>query len=194
VAALAHRRGRGDALSRGIGAVDTRYSPIPFPKRTAAQNDAWIDLGTSEPPVKRTSTPAAAAGTLLVLAALPAIAHHGTLISYDRDQQWTRDAVVTEFHYANPHPQLFFDVTDGEGNVVHWSAEMLPNPAGLLRVGWTKVRSLEALAPGKTVKVTIAPARAGGTVGLLLKVVNLEGAEVVSDSVPYPQPANAPQP
>jgi hypothetical protein len=140
------------------------------------------------------SAPAVAAGTLLALATLPAVAHHGTLISYDRDQQWTRDAVVTEFHYANPHPQLFFDVTDEQGNVVHWSAEMLPNPAGLLRVGWTKVRSLDALAPGKTVKVTIAPARAGGTVGLLLKVTNLEGAEIVSDSVPYPQPASAPQP
>jgi hypothetical protein len=136
----------------------------------------------------------AVAGTLLVLAALPAVAHHGTLISYDRDQQWTRDAVVTEFHYANPHPQLFFDVTDEQGNVVHWSAEMLPNPAGLLRVGWTKVRSVAALAPGNTVKVTIAPARAGGPVGLLLKVTNLEGAEIVSDSVPYPQPATAAQP
>ncbi len=139
--------------------------------------------------MKRMSAPAVAAGTLLVLAALPAVAHHGTLISYDRDQQWTHDAVVTEFHYANPHPQLFFDVKDEQGNVVHWSAEMLPNPAGLLRVGWTKVRSVAALAPGNTVKVTIAPARAGGTVGLLLKVTNLEGAEIVSDSVPYPQPA-----
>ena len=133
-----------------------------------------------------------AAGTALVLAALPAAAHHGTLISYDRDQQWTRDAVVTQFHYANPHPQLFFDVTDEQGNVVHWSAEMLPNPAGLLRVGWTKVRSVAALAPGKTIKVTIAPARAGGTVGLLLKVTDLTGTEVVSDSVPYPQPAAQP--
>jgi hypothetical protein len=140
------------------------------------------------------SAPAVAAGALLTLAALPAAAHHGTLISYDRDQQWTRDAVVTEFHYANPHPQLFFDVKDEQGNVVHWSAEMLPNPAGLLRVGWTKVRSVAALAPGNTVKVTIAPARAGGTVGLLLKVVNPEGAEIVSDSVPYPQPATPAQP
>jgi hypothetical protein len=131
---------------------------------------------------------------LLAALALPAAAHHGTLISYDRDQQWTRDAVITQFHYANPHPQLFFDVKDGAGNIVHWSSEMLPNPAGLLRVGWTKARSLEALAPGKAVKITIAPARAGGTVGLVLKITNLEGAEVVSDQVPYPEPAAAPKP
>ena len=128
-------------------------------------------------------------GAVLATLALSAAAHHGTLISYDRDQQWTRDAVVTRFHYANPHPQLFFDVTDAAGNVEHWSAEMLPNPAGLLRVGWTKVRSVAALAPGKTVKVTIAPARAGGPVGLVLKITDLEGAELVTDTVPYPQPA-----
>ena len=127
----------------------------------------------------------------LAALALPAAAHHGTLISYDRDQQWTREAVVTSFHYANPHPQLFFDVTDAQGNVEHWSAEMLPNPAGLLRVGWTKVRSVAALAPGKTVKLTIAPARAGGTVGLVLKITDLAGAELVTDSVPYTEPAGA---
>ena len=129
---------------------------------------------------------------MVLAVAAPVAAHHGTLISYDRDKQWTRDAVVTSFHYANPHPQLFFDVTDAKGNVEHWAAEMLPNPAGLLRVGWTKARSLAALAPGKTVKVTVAPARAGGPVGLVMKITDLEGAEVVSDSVPFPQPPDAP--
>ena len=125
-------------------------------------------------------------------AVAPAVAHHGTLISYDRDKQWTRDAVVTTFHYANPHPQLFFDVKDERGNVEHWAAEMLPNPAGLLRVGWTKARSLEALAAGKTVKVTIAPAKAGGPTGLVLRITDAQGNELVSDSVPYPQPAGQP--
>lgn len=126
-------------------------------------------------------------GGLLGTAA-PAVAHHGTLTTYDRDKQWTRDAVVTSFHYANPHPQLFFDLTDDKGNVEHWAAELLPNPAALLRAGWTKVRSLEALAPGTKVKITIAPARVqGGSVGLLIKVTNLDGAELVSDNVPFPQ-------
>jgi hypothetical protein len=135
----------------------------------------------------------AALGLAVVLGVvgLPAAAHHGTLISYDRDQQWTRDAVVTRFNYANPHPQLFFDLPGENGAVEHWSAEMLPNPAGLLRVGWTKARSVAALAPGNTIRVTIAPARAGGTVGLLLKVMDADGTEIVSDSVPYPQGADA---
>jgi len=132
-------------------------------------------------------------GALLIVLAWPAAAHHGTLVSYDRDKQWTRDVVVTTFHYANPHPQLFFDVTDDHGKVEHWAAELLPNPAGLLRIGWTRARSMRALAAGNTVRVTIAPAKAGGQVGLLLKVTDLEGVEVVSDRVP-PADAAAPQP
>lgn len=34
-------------------------------------------------------------------------AHHGTGVSYDSSKPVTFKAVVTEFHYANPHPQLF---------------------------------------------------------------------------------------
>jgi hypothetical protein len=118
-------------------------------------------------------------------------AHHGTLVSYDRDKQWTREAVVTRFNYANPHPQIFFDVVEDGGDVVHWSGELLPNPAGLLRVGWTKARSLKALAPGTKINITIAPARAGGVVGLVLRIRTLEGADIVSDTVPYPEAADA---
>ena len=131
-------------------------------------------------------------GALLVLA-LPAAAHHGTLISYDRTKQWTREAVVTSFHFANPHPQLFFDIKNDAGDVEHWGAELLPNPAGLIRNGWTRARSVEALQAGTTVKVTIAPSKAGGPVGLLLKVTNMQGEELVTDGG-LPPPAAAPQP
>ena len=133
-------------------------------------------------------------GTWLAAGALPVGAHHGTLVSYDREQQWTREAVVTRFNYANPHPQIFFDVTDERGGVEHWSGELLPNPAGLLRVGWTKARSLKALAPGTKINITIAPARAGGVVGLVLRIRDLEGADLVSDSVPHPEAGGAAAP
>ncbi len=144
--------------------------------------------------MKRAALSCLAVGAGLLAAAVPAAAHHGTLVSYDRDQQWTREVVVTRFNYANPHPQIFFDVTDDQGAVVHWSGELLPNPAGLLRVGWTKARSLKALAPGTKINITIAPARAGGVVGLVLRIRDLDGADLVSDSVPYPETAAAPAP
>ena len=146
--------------------------------------------------MKRAALSCLFVGAWLLTAALPAVAHHGTLVSYDRDKQWTREVVVTRFNYANPHPQIFFDVTDDKGAVEHWSGELLPNPAGLLRVGWTKARSLQALAPGTKINITIAPARAGGVVGLVIRMRNLAGADIVSDSVPYPETAAAaaPQP
>jgi hypothetical protein len=109
-----------------------------------------------------------------------AFAHHGTNISYDRSKAWTAKAVVTEFKYVNPHAQLYFDVTDDKGAVVHWSAELLPNPAQLIRNGWTRKRSVAALPPGAHVVVTVAPSRAGGTNGLLLKVTNEKGEELLN--------------
>src|SRR6516165_7097756 len=86
--------------------------------------------------------------TALIAVACPALAHHGTLIAYDRTKAWTRDAVVTGFHFANPHPQLFFDLENADGAVEHWAAELLPNPAALIRNGWTRARSEQALKPG----------------------------------------------
>ena len=45
----------------------------------------------------------------LLAAVIPAVAHHGTGASYDLSNPITLEGTVTEFHYANPHPQLFFD-------------------------------------------------------------------------------------
>jgi len=107
-------------------------------------------------------------------------AHHGTLINYDRSKQFTAKAVVTEFKYVNPHAQLFFDVTDGNGSVTHWSGELLANPAQLIRNGWTRKRSVEALQHGARIVVTVAPARAGGEAGLVLKIENEKGEELLA--------------
>jgi len=109
----------------------------------------------------------------------PLAAHHGTNINYDRSKQWTAKAVVTEFKYTNPHAQLFFDVTDKNGVVTHWSGELLPNPAQLLRNGWTRKRSVEAMQFGSKIVVTVAPSRAGGEAVLVLKIENEMGEELL---------------
>ena len=125
------------------------------------------------------------------LGVAPAGAHHGTNISYDRSKQFTAKAVVTEFTYVNPHVQLFFDVTDTKGKVRHWSGELLPNPAMLLRNGWTRKRSNEALKPGTKVVVTAAPARAGGDTALVLRIESETGDDLLSLG-PVPPPPTAP--
>jgi hypothetical protein len=113
------------------------------------------------------------AGLLMVCALV--FAHHGTGVSYDNSKTFTVKATVTEFRYANPHPQLFFDVKDDKGGVAHWSGELAPNPAQLVQAGWGRKRSEAALPPGTEITVTIAPARAGGTAGLVQKIVDAKG-------------------
>ena len=118
--------------------------------------------------------------TVLILAGAAAVsAHHGTLVSYDREKQWTAKATVTEFRYMNPHAQIYFDVTDSKGTVAHWSGELLPNPAQLIATGWTRKRSTEALKAGTTITITVAPARAGGNVVLVMRILNEKGEELL---------------
>jgi len=113
------------------------------------------------------------AGVLILASSLSA--HHGTGVSYDQSKAYSVKATVTEFRYANPHPQLFFDVKDEKGNIVHWSGEIAPNPAQLVQDGWGKKRSETALAPGTEVTITLAPSRLGTPVGLIDQIVGPTG-------------------
>ena len=115
----------------------------------------------------------------LVLSGTPAFSHHGTGVSYDASKPVTLKATVTEFRYANPHPQLFFDVTDEKGNVVHWSGEFYPNPAQLIQGGWGRKRSEVALAYGTKITITLAPSRAGTPVGAILTLLNEKGEAIM---------------
>ncbi len=111
----------------------------------------------------------------LISIAIPLVAHHGTGVSYDASKPVTLEGTVTEFRYANPHPQLYFDVTDAKGEAVHWSGEFYPNPAQLVQGGWGKKRSEAALTPGTKITITLAPSRAGTPVGAILKLLNGKG-------------------
>ena len=114
-----------------------------------------------------------------LVAGMPAFAHHGTGVSYDASNPVTLKGTVTEFRYANPHPQLYFDVTDAKGNVVHWSGEFYPNPAQLIQGGWGRKRSEVALAYGTKITITVAPSRAGTPVGAILTLLNEKGEPIM---------------
>ncbi len=125
----------------------------------------------------------------MLLATTLVSAHHGTNISYDRTKQWVRKATVVSFTYANPHPSLFFEFKNDRGETEKWGAELLPNPAALIRAGWSRAKAMEALKPGTPITVTVAPAKAGGTVGLLVRLQNEKGEEIVTSGGPgQPQP------
>ena len=121
-------------------------------------------------------------GVLCVLAlAVPMFAHHGSGISYDMEHLWTTKATVTEFKYANPHPWLEFDRVNDKGEKEHWTAELITNPTFLLRAGWTKARSLEALKPGTVVELTLGTARVGGLNGCI-RTIRSETGELLVNS------------
>jgi len=76
---------------------------------------------------------------------------------------------------------MTFDRTLKNGEVEHWVSELLTNPSALARAGWTKSRSVEALKPGTKVKLYIGTSRVGGFSGIVMKIENEKGENVVGE-------------
>lgn len=93
------------------------------------------------------------------------LAHHGNA-AYDETKEVTMKGTVTEFDWANPHAQIYFDVKDAKGNVVHWGCETL-SPGKLARAGWSK----DAVKPGDQITISLVAAKNGAPVGFLHKLV-----------------------
>ena len=106
----------------------------------------------------------------LLMVCVPAFAHHGTGSSYDSSKTVSVTGVVDEFIWANPHSQLYVNVTDAQGNVVRWGVEM-NSPGVLARAGWTRRR----LKAGDKVTVTVHPSLAGTPVGVFRSIVFPDG-------------------
>jgi hypothetical protein len=113
----------------------------------------------------------AAVALVLVLAG-STFAHHG-LSAYDEPNPVTLKGTVTEFAWANPHAQIYFDVISDKGGVAHWGCETL-NPARLLKAGWTR----HSLKPGDEITITLIKAKSGAPVGFLRKLKLVDGTEL----------------
>jgi len=85
----------------------------------------------------------------LLLAAIPALAHHSFGAEYDGTKPITLTGVVTEIQWTNPHFYFFVDVKNKSGAVEHWKFEGYP-PTVLNRIGWKRN---ETMRPGDMVTV-----------------------------------------
>jgi hypothetical protein len=112
----------------------------------------------------------------LLIMTVPTSAHHGTGVSYDLTKLVTVKGVVTKYAWANPHSQLYFDVTDEKGNVEHWSAEMNA-PGNLERAGYTRSGMLKFFSPGAEVTISGFRSKAGTPVMVFSKAVLADGRE-----------------
>jgi len=85
----------------------------------------------------------------LLLAAMPAAAHHAFAAEFDSDRPVKVRGTITKIEWVNPHAWIYVDVKSPDGKVVNWHFELGP-PNALFRLGWRK----DAIPVGTEVEIT----------------------------------------
>ena len=118
----------------------------------------------------------------LSTSAAPPPAHHGRGGMYDVSKLSTIEGTVTEWAWRNPHVVLYVDVTDADGKVVNWGFES-QNVSSLSRLGMSK----RSFVFGKEISITFNPSSSGAPVGLIRRVYDDTGKEVLAWGGPIDQ-------
>ncbi|MFP6829815.1 MAG: DUF6152 family protein, partial [Gammaproteobacteria bacterium] len=92
---------------------------------------------------------------LAAFGAASANAHHASTAGFTTNNI-NVEGVVTEFQFANPHLNIYLDVTDENGEVTQWIATG-ESATGARRKGWTA----KTIQPGQHVRINGREARNG---------------------------------
>ena len=125
----------------------------------------------------RTKLAVAAAGLGLLLASVPAIAHHSFAAEFDAAKPIKLTGAVTKVEWMNPHTYFYIDVKDEKGTVTNWGLEM-GSPNGLMRQGWTR----NSMKIGDVVTVEGSAAKDGSNIGNARSVMLGDGKRLFAGS------------
>lgn len=115
---------------------------------------------------------AVVAVSILLLASLPLLAHHGTA-SFEMAHTVTIKGTVIDYQLINPHAEITIKVLQDDGSAVEWNVESV-SATMLVRVGWKR----DTLKAGDVVSVTGHPAKGGKPSMLMMKAVLPDGREL----------------
>jgi hypothetical protein len=105
----------------------------------------------------------------LMAVAVPLFAHHGNA-AYE-DKKMNLKGTVTAWIWTNPHVFLKIDVKDDQGNITHWTGELVA-PSNIINFGFTP----DTFKPGDEVTmVTTNVARNGAPVARLSAIILADG-------------------
>jgi hypothetical protein len=114
----------------------------------------------------------ALAGFGMLLAAMPAMAHHSFAAEYDSNTLITLTGVITKVEWTNPHSYVHVDTKDAAGKTVSWSLEGYP-PNTLKRTGFPR----DVLKEGDTITITAYKAKDGSHTGAGREVTFPDGSK-----------------